>query len=590
MAGAIYVVDVDEHGIVATHPQRLELINLVAPETEAQLPEKFNTLRPMLVTIGCMRLYHSGFEFDSSFVAATSEDSFSNFARLMRRIAAQDKNGAFAPVSVFGHTDPTGDSNYNKVLSGRRARAVYAVLTRNADIWMELHDNPHGGDNWQVKSTQHILQKLTFNSDDELVFYGGPIDGKLHTGIKDAVGQWLFDRGLSASDKPSTLTPAQRRVLFLEYMDAICHDKDEPDSPFALDPETDFLARGADKQLKGDVQGCSEFNPLLLLSKEKEDLANKGKVEAEIRNDIYVRDRRVVVYIFKPGSRIEPDKWPCPNAKQDGTGCKKRFWSDAKDRIKPHPTEDRVFGEKMRILTVGPDREVLAEPVENTGNTMQCRFYHAFAQRSPCEAKLKEWVIRFKRDRVARREGDSPLIFMTGARYTVHVGETEDAAVMRGVLNKLGEVRIPVLDEQTRMLIKLDAWGFKSDIDEDAPQEDNPPSSSKDPNAKGFDSDRWPDEDKFMTYVLDGGALREEDVGDDFAVKQRLYNLGCGEGEPSQWTQVEFDAAMLAFRRRHGLEKADDASVRARIFAEHEHPSSQADAAAQSSPEPKDEA
>ena len=55
-------------------------------------------------------------------------------------------------------------------------------------------------------------------------------------------------------------------------MDAICRDDDNQD--FRLKPE-DFLARGLGNDGKGDYQGCGEFNPLMIFSKDEQAFFDK---------------------------------------------------------------------------------------------------------------------------------------------------------------------------------------------------------------------------------------------------------------------------------------------------------------------------
>src|ERR1035441_9549451 len=45
------------------------------------------------------------------------------------------------PLAIFGHADPVGSDIYNKKLSGRRAMAVYGLLTRDLSIWEELYSD-----------------------------------------------------------------------------------------------------------------------------------------------------------------------------------------------------------------------------------------------------------------------------------------------------------------------------------------------------------------------------------------------------------------------------------------------------------------
>ena len=140
-------------------------------------------------------------------------------------------------------------------------------------------------------------------------FYTGPIDGaktqQTQDLTKQAVSNWRVARGFGPG---FTLDTTMRHQLFNEYMDAICHD--DAGERFVLQP-TDFIAKGkAGKSLRGDVQGCSDFNTHFLLSKAKEDSAAKDPVLAEVRNDLYLDNRRAVVFAFQYGTEIDPTKWP----------------------------------------------------------------------------------------------------------------------------------------------------------------------------------------------------------------------------------------------------------------------------------------
>lgn len=592
MPDPVFILDNAPDGIVATHPARLELPVLVAPIPAEDKATKFNTVRPPLVVIGCMRLHKTGFEFDSSFVGRNSELRFVAFAKMMQGLRKQDDQNPqrFPPCAVFGHADPTGTDSYNKTLAGRRALAVYAVLVRDPSIWEALFSVPLGHDNWGNKAIQTMLSvSLKRGPKGEPVtpaeppFYTGPIDGGTPQSLpatRAAVLAYEAARKLPAGFPPG---PAVRKQLFLEYMDVICHDSSG--QRFQLDPKTDFIARRKDgKGLKGDVMGCGDFNPTFRLSKDKEDLAKKDAVLAQVRNDIYLVDRRALVYVFRHGTEIDPGKWPCPRASEGPGDCTIRFWSDGDKRRRAGP-DDRTFGEKMTLLELDDSNNLTVHPVEETGNLMACRFYHAFAVHSPCEVKVKEWVIRF---RVDTPKGQRVL---ANRRYVVKLGEAEFSPIIRGSTDDFGFVKIPVVDERTKMLIKLDAAKDLTD-DEDgdsgsasgnggssAPAAAPPnvsagqqaPQSGAGANADpGPDPEAFPDEDQFIPMVLDGGALHPRDAADDLAVKQRLYNLGFGEDPPEKWTPQEFDFAFRAFKHRRNLDSADDDAVRQAIFKEHD--------------------
>lgn len=89
----------------------------------------------------------------------------------------------------------------------------------------------------------------------------------------------------------------------------------------------DFLGQGADAQGKADFQGCGEFNPLLLFSKEQQaefDRAQQkqDKTGIDRRNNANAPNRRVMVPLFRKGSKVDPPKWPLPA--RDGGKCRVR--------------------------------------------------------------------------------------------------------------------------------------------------------------------------------------------------------------------------------------------------------------------------
>jgi hypothetical protein len=217
--------------------------------------------------------------------------------------------------------------------------------------------------------------------------------------------------------------------------------------------------------------------------------------------------------------------------------------------------------------------------VEDTGNTMACRFYHAFAVYSPCEAGLKEWIVRFRIDGFAHAGKPAEPVALANRRYVVIAGETDADPVIRGTLDKNGELRIPVLDPHVKMTVKLDAFGALFDPSnsgaaksgQDTPQQSGSQDGAK-PDANGLVDGKFPDEDQFMPLILDGGQLKkmssDEDV-DDLASKQRLYNLGFGPGNPETWDdEKDLKPAQASYRRARGL--AENSDIRDALVNEHE--------------------
>jgi len=279
------------------------------------------------------RLDDLRFEFDSSFVLPETQNELK---ALMALRAAHEG----ATISIFGHADPVGTDDYNKALSGRRAEAVYALLIRDIARWEKLYSAPLGGDNWSTKTIEQTM----------LTALGYPPNPDTPGALKKFQG----DNGLSASGHPDKPT---RTKLFEKYMDFLAGDDLE------LDKSKDFLGRGADADGKADFQGCSEFNPLLVFSKdEKKELDKQGNEEK--RNAANAPNRRVVAYLFRKQAKVAPSDWPCPRASEGTTACHKRFWSDATTR--------RQNGDDRR--TAKDDRDTFA-----------CRFYDRLTMDSPCD-------------------------------------------------------------------------------------------------------------------------------------------------------------------------------------------------------------
>ena len=137
-----------------------------------------------------------------------------------------------APVSIFGHADPVGNDDYNKKLSGRRAMAVYGILTRNADIWEELYSNPLGNDDWKVRTVKIALKTVGYSP--------GPVDDKtLDDATREALRKFQHKQGLPENGDDNSDTRAR---LFMAYMDTICRDADG--QPFKLSGERGKGCRG----------------------------------------------------------------------------------------------------------------------------------------------------------------------------------------------------------------------------------------------------------------------------------------------------------------------------------------------------------
>jgi hypothetical protein len=330
--------------VAGDHPPPDYRLNvLVGPATETQ----FNTIRPTVIPVACWRADDVTFEFGSSFPLPEVAPGLAHLHTLIG--AHTDKSVTPhrpPPASIFGHADPVGDDEFNKKLSGRRARAVYAMLVRDTGAWEQLHI----AESWGTRTTQVMLNHLGHDCGRE--------DGVSDKKTADAIKMFQAANGLSAD---GVAGPQTRKKLFEKYMDALCQDAQG--APFTLDKQKNFLAGGADAQGKGDYQGCSEFNPVLLFSR-AEDEKFRSSQDKSVRNRENAPNRRVMILLFRPGSSVEAARWPCPRASEGSAKCRERFWSDHQRRV--------ALGEERRLW-------------EKTQDTYACRFYHRLTDRSPCE-------------------------------------------------------------------------------------------------------------------------------------------------------------------------------------------------------------
>ncbi len=287
---------------------------LVAPTTGTG----FNTIREQLAAAAAWQLDDIRFEFDSSVILPDAEEEF-GFLAVLR--AEHPK----APLALFGHADPTGDDDYNKALSGRRAIAVFGLLTRRVALWEQLFSKPIGNDKWGDRALTLMRSVVAGDGDPP----------------------------------PPPASPAERAQLFRAYMDELC--RDFSGTPYQLDATADFLAGGKDPGGKGDFQGCSEFNPELMFSaQEKAAFDRSGDKDGRDREN--APNRRVVGLLFRPGTRVDPVRWPCPRATEGPEACHRRFFADARVR--------RSFQGQRRTHAVN-------------GDTFACRFYERIADSAP---------------------------------------------------------------------------------------------------------------------------------------------------------------------------------------------------------------
>lgn len=341
-------VDISVHGVFGSHPEEDDPGAIVAPSTG----KEFNTIRRPIQVVGCALLPDNHFLVDSSEISPSAAEG-------LRRLSALMQEHPDSRISVFGHADPVGEDEYNKTLSGRRALAVYGLLIHDVALWDELHAHPHGGDKWGLKAVQSMLTALSFPA--------GRSDGVMDDATKAAVKKFQTANGRSAT---GTADDGTRKAVYGAYMDFLYGG-----AFTQLDPDKDFLFHNKAKDHKGDVQGCGEFNPLVIFSAKEAQTFSKAS-NRSARNDANAVNRRVLVYLFAPDTVVDESRWPCPTFKEGAAGCRKRLFAD---------------GDKRRQN--GPSRR----EYRFSHDTFACRFYDRTMGGSPCErsnvaSSLIRWV------------------------------------------------------------------------------------------------------------------------------------------------------------------------------------------------------
>ena len=351
-------------GVSGRHPPTEPFPILVSPATGGR---GHNTIREELVVVACWKLNDVRFLFGSSFILPQTRGEFFELLQLRREHPG-------SPFSVFGHADPVSNDVFNKPLSGHRAEAVYATMVRDTAMWERLYLGGGQAEGWGLASIQHMLTALGFDP--------GPVTGRQNAQTTAAVKLFQSRNELTDDGDPGPLTRAK---LFLAYMIFLMPDKVE---------KTEFLSQGADPRGKGDYQGCSEFNPVMRFSQAEETELSRP-ANRDRRNEENAINRRVMVLLFRAGTRVEPVNWPCPRSNEGVEGCRRRFFVGGDQRRNP---------------------QALRREFPVTRDTFACRFYQRLVEVSPCEGIIPPPIPVL--------DGVSPIIFFKENTAATTIGVT----------------------------------------------------------------------------------------------------------------------------------------------------------------------
>jgi hypothetical protein len=336
-----------------------------------------NTLRMSPRPIAWWRATDFCFNFGRAFIRPESAAAF----RSLHAIWTRHPN---TRIALFGHADPVGQDDYNKKLSENRAKIVYGALCREPDVWKEVF--------YAAKEeVRYIQRQLKF-----LQLYSGHIDG---------------DFG------PLTQKAVQ------DYMDQLC-------GPLQL-KTSDFLHSG-----KHAFQGCSEFNPVRMMSRRMWETFKVTGLE-NLRDRENSPNRRVVAFLFLDyvASQLQ-DSWPCRPAAEGVGPCRSQFWSDASSRRQYQAkareyrinveSENPIQGISAADILFNdedvPGDEDSAATYLGTDDTFCCRFYERltrFCKSEQIETELVSFSVQIADYEDEQSEFEYRLSTDTVTRYGV---------------------------------------------------------------------------------------------------------------------------------------------------------------------------
>jgi len=451
------------------------------------------------------------FHFDSSVMmpdygdcGQNLDDADANRITGLAVLRAVYKHAAEHPemkILIAGHTDKEGSDKYNLELSRLRAENVLHLLLGNRTEWVKNSNKKN-----KVEDYQQILKWIA-------VTWGwacdpGKVDNDLGDETKKAIRsfQTLYNagtaelpEGFSANISVDGEVGEETWGAFFDvYMQVLRLILEVDDA--GLDAKRKSL-KFVDDGTK--TVGCGETHANV-----PELVGPASSAKRKEHRALERLDRRVQILFFRPGEEPLLD-------------C--------------HPSKDKCVKEKCEIYFKHFFRFEL----------LDCDPIGAPAKRT--------WPIRLMA-RVPKSAGQSEPVHaaLANRRYAVVPVASDGgpvpafvAPVIRGVTDDKGMLRIPVKEEHTTMILKVDVGGLllmapgtAATAAPDAPE--TPPEGTA-----------WDGEDTFMNFTLDCGALKPlSDPGSDPS-QQRLHNLSYGSADLTDKRKALF--SIKAFQQDYHL-------------------------------------
>jgi hypothetical protein len=178
-----------------------------------------DTIKLPVESITCVRLDGYAFPFGTSFLMPQAAKSLKKALERYRKFLVEEHPEYC--VTIFGHTDSEGASDYNKNLSQRRAQTIMLFVLNKANKWESLYHQ----EKWGSRIVKIVLQAL-----------GEPIDA-------DTVRSYTDGHASSS----------RRKALFLKYM---THPE------YSIEVDYFFTGNNKERATSPWFIGCGEYNPI----------------------------------------------------------------------------------------------------------------------------------------------------------------------------------------------------------------------------------------------------------------------------------------------------------------------------------------
>jgi outer membrane protein OmpA-like peptidoglycan-associated protein len=268
--------------------------DLVGPLVLGRKSPKTLSIQPFVV-LG--RLTGMLFDTNKSFLLPVSLASIAELRALYDRCAP-------CQLLVVGHTDTSGQADYNEALSLERAQSVLEYLTDDVDAWLERYDTRKpAGTRW--------------GSSEDLYMIRSSSDFGTREPARDPVRWFQATRGLQ---EDGIMGPNTRRVLIEEYM-----ARDGTSLPVGVTAE---------------VHGCGEAFPL--------DRSGEGLDGSPVDGRDDPIDRRVELFFFGDRLGVKP---PAPGSTSKAGTTAYPSW-----RKRAKETHERVIGPRALEIVLHDER------------------------------------------------------------------------------------------------------------------------------------------------------------------------------------------------------------------------------------------